>query len=254
MNKKTQFDAIVIGAGLGGLTAAARLAKKGRKVLVLEQHYIPGGCATTYKRKDFLMEVGLHEMDGLDSKDTKTRLFEELEIFENIELIKVPEFYRVLDEGENGKLDFILPDNIEEAKKLLSLKFPKEKRGIVKFYDFITGMRGNLIRYMDLKEWQKKLIFPVFPILFPYLAMASNPFLTIISHANPLFWLIRGWKFAFWRFYDVGTYLDAIIKDEELKLILISNLGYYHDDPYSMNLIFFSAAQGGYMEGGGLVY
>ena len=65
------YDAIVIGAGLGGLTAGAQLAKEGKKVLLIEQHSIPGGCATTFKRKDLKIEVGLHMIDGLDDGDPK---------------------------------------------------------------------------------------------------------------------------------------------------------------------------------------
>ncbi|MBW6481061.1 MAG: FAD-dependent oxidoreductase, partial [Bacteroidales bacterium] len=44
-------DIIIIGAGLGGLTAGANLAKQGKKVLLIEQHDRPGGCATTFTRK-----------------------------------------------------------------------------------------------------------------------------------------------------------------------------------------------------------
>ncbi|OQY03119.1 MAG: hypothetical protein B6I20_05705 [Bacteroidetes bacterium 4572_117] len=55
-----QYDIIIIGAGLGGLTAGAKLSKEGKKVLLIEQHYVPGGCATTFKRKGFTFEVGLH--------------------------------------------------------------------------------------------------------------------------------------------------------------------------------------------------
>ena len=51
------YDVIVIGAGLGGLTAGAKLAREGMKVLVLEQHNRPGGCATTFKRGEFTLEV-----------------------------------------------------------------------------------------------------------------------------------------------------------------------------------------------------
>ncbi len=60
-----QYDIIIIGGGLGGLTAGAKLARSGKKVFLVEQHYLPGGCATVFKRKDYTMEVGLHEMDGL---------------------------------------------------------------------------------------------------------------------------------------------------------------------------------------------
>ena len=50
---ETQFDVIVIGSGMGGMTTAAMLSKLGKKVLVLEQHYIPGGFTHTFKRKGY---------------------------------------------------------------------------------------------------------------------------------------------------------------------------------------------------------
>ena len=83
-----KYDVIVIGAGLGGLTAGAKLAKEGKKVLVIEQHDRPGGCATTFKRKDFTLEVGLHEMDGLDRTDLKMKIFRDLEVFDHVEFVR----------------------------------------------------------------------------------------------------------------------------------------------------------------------
>ena len=47
-----------IGAGIGGLTAGALLASRGLDVLVVEQHYIPGGCVTAIRRKDTALDVG----------------------------------------------------------------------------------------------------------------------------------------------------------------------------------------------------
>ena len=86
------YDVIIIGAGLGGLTAGAKLAREGRSVLLLEQHDRPGGCATTFKRRDFTMEVGLHEMDGLHTADMKNRIFADLGVFDRVEFLQVPEF------------------------------------------------------------------------------------------------------------------------------------------------------------------
>jgi len=102
MNPK--YDAIIIGGGLGGLTAGAKLAKEGKKVLLLEQHDIPGGCATTFRRKDFNIEVGLHEMVGFNTKDFKSKIFEDLDVFNNVEFLEVPEFYRFV----NGRYDLVI--------------------------------------------------------------------------------------------------------------------------------------------------
>ncbi len=81
------YDFIIIGGGLGGLTAGAKLAKEGKKVLLLEQHDRPGGCATTFKRKEFTMEVGLHEMEGLYPRDKKMKMFEDLGLLERVKFL-----------------------------------------------------------------------------------------------------------------------------------------------------------------------
>ena len=92
------YDVIIIGSGLGGLTAGAKLVKEGKSVLVLEQHDRPGGCATTFKRRDFTMEVGLHEMDGLHPRDIKKRIFDDIGLGERVTFLPVPEFYRFINE------------------------------------------------------------------------------------------------------------------------------------------------------------
>ena len=49
---------------------------------------------------------------------------------------------------------------------------------------------------------------------------------------------------------SVGEFLDSIIDNEDLKLILLGNLGYFHDDPYSLSLAYYSISQGSYFTGG----
>jgi len=62
----TDFDVIVIGAGCGGLTAGALLAKSGRKVLILEQTGSIGGCCSTFEKDGFQFDTGASIVEGID--------------------------------------------------------------------------------------------------------------------------------------------------------------------------------------------
>ncbi len=71
---------VVVGAGIGGLTAAALLAHRGYDVLVLDQAIVPGGCASTFKRRGFTFDVGATQVAGLEPGGIHHRIFSELEI------------------------------------------------------------------------------------------------------------------------------------------------------------------------------
>ncbi len=70
---KQVWDAIIIGSGIGGLATAAILAKEGWKVLVLEQHYEPGGFCHTFKRKEFEWDVGVHYVGAVHREQSIER-------------------------------------------------------------------------------------------------------------------------------------------------------------------------------------
>jgi len=214
------YDVIIIGGGLGGLTAGAKLAKKGKKVLLIEQHKKPGGCATTFKRNDYTVEVGLHEMDGLDEDDLKLAAFQDLKVLDNLEFIRVPEFYRFT----NGRVDVVIPDNTERAIDTLIRKFPEDEKGLRKFFRVIVEIRREISR-LPKERWKVLLALPIFPILFPKL----------VSYQNK----------------TVGNFLDSTMRSDDLKLVLMGNLAYYHDDPYSMSMLYYSAGHGSYYSGGG---
>jgi C-3',4' desaturase CrtD len=78
-NSKSR-QVVVIGAGIGGLTAGALLARRGYKVLILDQALVPGGCASTFKRRGFTFDVGATQVAGLEPGGIHKRIFDELEI------------------------------------------------------------------------------------------------------------------------------------------------------------------------------
>lgn len=112
------YDVIVVGAGLGGLAAALKLAKEGTRVLLLERHNLPGGFATSFVRGRFEFEVSLHELSDIGPPDRKgaVRRILEDELLLDIDFLPVPEAYHLIleDEGINLSLPFGV-DNFIEA-------------------------------------------------------------------------------------------------------------------------------------------
>ena len=81
MNKKSKLhDFIIIGAGMGGLTAASLLSRDGYSVLVLEASHVPGGCSSSYYRKGYIFESGATTLIGFDRNQPLRLLEEELGI------------------------------------------------------------------------------------------------------------------------------------------------------------------------------
>jgi C-3',4' desaturase CrtD len=71
---------VVIGAGIGGLTAAALLARQGHSVLVVEQAAVAGGCASTFQRRGFTFDVGATQVAGLEPGGIHHRIFQRLDV------------------------------------------------------------------------------------------------------------------------------------------------------------------------------
>ncbi len=132
-SSKQNFDAIIIGSGIGGLVTASQLAAKGAQVLVLEKYIIPGGSGGSFKRKGYTFDVGASMIFGFGQKGYTNLLTRALEdVDEKCETIPDP-----------VQLEYHLPNDLsiavdrdyEKFIKELSLRFPHEKKGIKKFYE-----------------------------------------------------------------------------------------------------------------------
>ena len=215
-----KYNTVIIGGGLAGLTAGATLSKFGKKVLLIEQHHKPGGCATTFKRGDFIIEVGLHEMSGLVENGNLWNIFKMLEVDQNVQFEKVPEFYGVVSDKE----DFVFPHGFDKATKALIEKYPDEEKGIRKFIKLIAGIRKEAMN-LPRSPIKRKLVYPFMPLLYPNLVTATR--------------------------HTVGSWLDKHFKNEKAKLDLVAHIAYWGDDPYTMSLFYFGLPFAGFIENGG---
>lgn len=96
---RDHYDVIVVGAGMGGLTSAALLAKKGLSVLVIEQHYLPGGNCSAIRRQDVTMDVGAAMLFGFGEAGYNPPRFIMNELEEDIDLIPHESIYRMQLDG-----------------------------------------------------------------------------------------------------------------------------------------------------------
>ena len=88
-----RVDAVVIGAGLGGLAAAVTLAGQGRKTVVLEQHSVPGGYATGFQRGPYRFDAALHALNSLAPGGGMDAVLKDLGIWDHLDLHRLDPLY-----------------------------------------------------------------------------------------------------------------------------------------------------------------
>ena len=139
------YDVVVIGAGNAGLTSALTLAKSGARVLLLERHNIPGGCATSFIRGRFEFEVSLHQLSGIGSEQKPgplRMLLGELGILDKVELVEMKDLYRLVIPG---KIDLTLKAERGAVVDTLKERFPNEGPSIERFFDFLYKFAAEMV-------------------------------------------------------------------------------------------------------------
>ncbi len=138
-----QADAVVIGAGLGGLGAAGYLAKEGHRVVVIEHHAVPGGYAHEFKRRGFRFEVALHALDGAGPGGWLHPMLEDLGVLDRVEFTRLDPFYTARFPDFEITVPAELPDYIRELK----FGFPDETEGIDDLFAAIRRVAFDTGRY-----------------------------------------------------------------------------------------------------------
>lgn len=153
--RKTQnWDAIVIGSGMGGMSCAASLAKFNKKVLVLERHYIPGGFTHMFQRGKFSWDVGVHALGEMTPKHKPGKMLEWL----GEGKIKMTSLGKEYDEffWPDG-LHIAFPDSKEKFIELLKEKFPEEKDKVSKYFKICEKAYKDSDFYFAMKTMPEKV-------------------------------------------------------------------------------------------------
>jgi prolycopene isomerase len=170
-----KYDAVVIGAGNGGLTAAAKLAHKGLNVLLLERHNIPGGCATSFCRGRFEFEVALHQLSGLGTAEKPGLLRMELEklgVLEDLEFVEISDLYHV---ATSDGFRITLKTDRAETIAVLQNKFPHQRDAIQRYFDLMAGYANDMIGAFIFRDPEPSR--DKFPYLYKYALQNSKAIL-----------------------------------------------------------------------------
>ncbi|NVM20217.1 MAG: NAD(P)/FAD-dependent oxidoreductase [Desulfobacterales bacterium] len=130
---KTSYDVIVIGAGIGGLICANFLAKNGYSVLIVEQHYKPGGLCSSFRREGFTFDAGAHLFGGIGNPRSLTgTILSRLDL--NLDVIP----QNPLDLVHIGNETITIPADSGKYVSVLQDMFPKEAGGIARFFEDLS--------------------------------------------------------------------------------------------------------------------
>lgn len=142
--KDGPWDAIVIGSGMGGMVCAALLSKIGRRVLVLEQHYVPGGYTHEFSRRGYHWDVGVHAIGEVSTRSMPGRLLHAL-TDGRLQWTTLGPVYDAFRLPEGFRIDY--PDNPEQFRENLLEAFPGERRGIDGYLDIVKKVSGGMRGY-----------------------------------------------------------------------------------------------------------
>lgn len=136
-----KFDAIVIGSGVGGLSVASCLSKAGKKVLVLEQHYILGGFTHLFRRRGYSWDVGLHYVGGVHIKGSALNKAFRYISNEKLEWAPLDDIY---DRALFGKTFYDFPRGKENLKAKFKEYFPdaEDHTAIDKYFGLLQEVEN----------------------------------------------------------------------------------------------------------------
>jgi len=215
-----EYDTIIIGSGMSGLALAAILSKDGQKVLVLERHYVAGGCTHTFKRGNYVWDVGLHYV-GEVGTNTELKMIYDYICDTPIEWEDMGEVY---DKIYFGDEIFEFRKGTNEFIKYFSGLFPKEKKNIEKY----VALLGQVAKSAKMYYAEKAIPEFIGKLIGKWM---RNAYMKYASRTTK-------------------EVLDELFTDKKLKGILAAQFGDYGLVPSKSSFVMHATVAHHYMEGG----
>lgn len=213
-----QYDTIIIGSGAGGLSAAICLARAGQKVLVLEQHYVPGGWCHSFHLNGHRFSPGVHYIGLLDEGQSTNDLYKGLGIADQLVFFRMNK--KAYEHCWIGNKKFDLPAGPQNLYETLSKQFPGEKK--LQRYVRLLGEVGEQIQLIP----KMKTVWDHFTIAFRTAQMGR------------------------YGLFSLKRVIDWYIKDPLLKAILNIQCGDHGLPPFKASFPVHCAVMNHYFYGG----
>lgn len=211
--ERDAYDVIIIGAGVGGLTAGALLAQRGQSVLVLDQHYVAGGNATIFRRRQMRFDIGIHYVGDCGPNGAIPRILRAAGI-EDVQFREMdPDGFDVLCFPD---LCFRIPRGFDAFRDRLVEHFPSEA--------------GGIDRYLRLL----REAFSLVRIHGPLHALAT---------------LARARLALRYSVATLSEFLDTCTRDTRLRAVLAGQAGTYGLPPSRVSLLIHAIVAAHYAQG-----
>jgi all-trans-retinol 13,14-reductase len=216
-----QWDAIVIGSGIGGLAAAALLAQhRGKRVLVLERHYVAGGFTHTFHRPGYEWDVGVHYIGQVQDPASPLRAIFDHLTGGRLKWSPMPEVYdRIRISGR----EYELVAGLERFRDRLKSYFPSETAGIDRYLRAVLSCARKTSAYFT----EKALPRPIAGLAGP---------------------LMRG-PFLRWARRTTADVLAEVTANRELAGVLAAQWGDYGLPPAQSSFSMHAIIAAHYLEG-----
>ena len=201
------YQAIVIGSGAGGLSAALTLTRSGLSVLLLEAMPSFGGYLNPFRRKSYTFDTGLHYLGELGKGERFWSLLDALGIVDKVDFVEL---------DPDGFDRYVFPDyefrfckGKERFRENLIRDFPKEERGINKFFDVFDRIVKAMDASMSMKSGLLRML--IFLLKHPVMIKYSR--------------------------IPYQKLLDEVTSDKRLKAVLNAHCGTYGLPPARASVI-----------------